>query len=180
MTADPRDRRKGPSWALASMLLIATIVVVGLGLWRMLGGALDTPPTPPVPPPVADDASARQEAIDAASAGSVRLLSYTPETMRDDFAAAKKLLTGDFLAYYQQFTDEIVLPAAEQKNVKTSATIVRAGVIELQTDTAKVLLFINQNTTSTDNPDGSFTASSVAVTMERIDGAWLISAFDPV
>lgn len=38
----------------------------------------------------------------------------------------------------------------------------------------------NQSTTSKENPDGAFVASSVKVGMKKVDGAWPISAFDPV
>lgn len=175
-----RDRRTGAWWALVSGLLLVTTAVVALGLWRMLGGALDTPPTPPVPPPVADDAAARGQAVDAASQGAVKVLTYTPTTMSADFAAAEAVLTGEFLDYYRDFTKDVVAPAAEQKNVSTKAEVVRAGIVELQRDDAKVLLYINQTTTSTEFPDGNSTASSVVVTMQRIDGDWLINAFDPV
>ena len=47
-------------------------------------------------------------------------------------------------------------------------------------DSANVLLFVNQGTTSKENPDGSFVASSVKVGLKKVDGHWLISTFDPV
>jgi Mce-associated membrane protein len=118
--------------------------------------------------------------IKAASDGTIALLSYSPDSLDKDFAAAKTHLTGDFLNYYTQFTHDIVTPAAQQKAVKTSATIVQAGVSELKPDSAVVLVFINQNTTSKENPNGSFSASSVKVGLKKINDAWLISAFDPV
>jgi Mce-associated membrane protein len=126
------------------------------------------------------NAAAANVALDAAKNGSVALLSYSPETLDKDFAAAKSHLTGDFLSYYTQFTQQIVTPAAQQKSVKTTASVVRAAVSELHPDSAVVLVFINQNTTSKENPDGAFAASSVKVGLTKIDGAWLISSFDPV
>ncbi|MGW5377821.1 twin-arginine translocation pathway signal [Nocardia sp. NPDC003999] len=119
-------------------------------------------------------------ALDAASRGTVALLSYTPETLDHDLDAAKSMLTGDFLAYYSQFTQQVVAPAAKQKQVRTSATVVRAAVSELRTDDAVVLVFINQTTTSAEKPDPASAASSVRVTLRKADGAWRISAFDPV
>ena len=65
-------------------------------------------------------------ALDAAKTGTVALLSYSPESLDKDFAAAKSHLTGDFLSYYTQFTQQIVTPAAKQKSVKTAASVVRA------------------------------------------------------
>ena len=119
-------------------------------------------------------------ALDAAKNGTVALLSYSPDSLDKDFSAAKSHLTGDFLSYYTQFTEQVVTPAAKQKAVKTSAAVVRAAVSELHPDSAMVLVFINQNTTSKENPDGSFAASAVKVGMKRINDTWLISAFDPV
>ena len=112
--------------------------------------------------------------------GTVALLSYSPESLDKDFATAKSKLTGDFLSYYTQFTEQIVTPAAKQKSVKTTASVVRAAVSELNPDSAVVLVFINQTTQSADRPDASFTNSSVRVTLKKVDGAWLISSFDPV
>ena len=118
--------------------------------------------------------------VQAASDGTVALLSYSPDTLDADFANAKSHLTGDFLNYYTQFTSDIVTPAAKQKAVKTSAQVVRSAMAQLSPSSAEVLLFINQSTTSKENPDGAFTASSVKVGLTKIDGAWLISSFDPV
>ena len=123
---------------------------------------------------------AMQSAVKAASDGTVALLSYSPESLDKDFATAKSKLTGSFLSYYTQFTEQIVTPAAKQKSVKTQAAVVRAAVSEIKPDTAVVLVFINQTTQSADRPDASFINSAVRVTMQKINGGWLISSFDPV
>lgn len=126
------------------------------------------------------DADARQVAVEAAETGTIALLSYSPESLDKDFAAAKSHLTGDFLDYYTQFTEQIVTPAAKEKQVKTSAAVVQAAVAELASDSATVLVFVNQTTVSKENPDGAFAASAVKVGMTKNDGRWLINAFDPV
>ncbi len=126
------------------------------------------------------DDTARQAVLTAASDGAVALLSYSPATLDADFANAKGRLTGDFLAYYTQFTDEIVAPAAREKQVQTSAAVVRKAIIDIEPDRAEVLLFLNQTTTSKDSPDGSYSASAVKAVLEKHDNSWLISAFDPV
>lgn len=131
-------------------------------------------------PDQATDAAASNVALEAAKNGTVALLSYSPESLDKDFAAAKSHLTGDFLSYYTQFTEQIVTPAAKQKSVKTTAAVVRAAVSELQPESAEVLVFINQTTVSKENPDGSFAASAVKVGLQKINGAWLIASFDPV
>jgi Mce-associated membrane protein len=126
------------------------------------------------------NAAAANVAMEAAKKGTVALLSYSPDTLENDFAAAKSNLTGDFLSYYTQFTEQIVTPAAKEKQVKTVAAVIRSAVSEMQPDSATVLLFINQTTTSKENPDGAFAASSVKVGLKKIDDRWLINTFDPV
>ncbi len=126
------------------------------------------------------NAAAANIALEAAKNGTVALLSYSPDTLDNDFAAAKSNLTGDFLSYYTQFTEQIVTPAAKEKQVKTAAAVIRAAVSEIHPDSATVLVFINQATTSKENPDGAFAASSVKVGLKKIDGRWLINTFDPV
>lgn len=124
--------------------------------------------------------AAAAQALDAAQQGAVALLSYTPANLDDDLAKARAHLTGDFLTYYSKFADQILVPAARQKDVHASATVVRAAVIDAHPDTADVLIFVNQNTTSKDNPVSVPAASSVKVGLTKVHGAWLISSFDPV
>ncbi|MCV7173346.1 hypothetical protein H7I41_25835 [Mycobacterium manitobense] len=126
------------------------------------------------------DAAAAQVALDAATSGTVALLSYSPETLEQDFAAAKTHLTGEFLDYYTQFTQTIVTPAAKQKQVKTSASVAQSALAEMHPEKAVALIFVNQTTVSKENPDGAYAASSVKVGLTKIDGKWLISSFDPV
>ena len=118
--------------------------------------------------------------VNAASDGTVALLSYSPESLDKDFAAAKSHLTGDFLSYYNQFTEQIVAPAAKQKSLKTTAHVMGAAVSELRSDSAVVLVFVDQSTTSKDKPDPSMAASNVLVSLTRVNGNWLITKFDPI
>ncbi|SON60806.1 hypothetical protein MSIMFI_02307 [Mycobacterium simulans] len=126
------------------------------------------------------DPSVARAVVTAASEGTVALLSYSPESLDKDFATAKAHLSGNFLSYYNQFTEQIVAPAAKQKSLKTTAHVVGTAVSELHPDSAVVLVYVNQTTTSKDKPDPAMSASSVLVSMTRVNGAWLITKFDPV
>jgi len=121
-----------------------------------------------------------KSAITAASDGTVAILSYAPDKLESDLAAAKSHLTGEFLTYYSKFTDQIVAPAAKTKAVTTQATVKRAVIAELHPDSARVLVFLDQTTTSKDAPEPVQTASSVMVSLSKVHGTWLISAFDPM
>ncbi|HET9874322.1 MAG TPA: hypothetical protein VFQ37_00950 [Mycobacterium sp.] len=118
-------------------------------------------------------------AVDAAREGTVAMLSYKPETIDDDLATAKSHLTGDFLSYYDDFARQVVAPASKQKGLKTTAEVVGVAVAELHPDSAVVLVFVNQTTTSKEQPDPSMAARSVQVSLSKIDGSWLIAKFDP-
>jgi Mce-associated membrane protein len=116
----------------------------------------------------------------AATDGAVAILSYSADSVDRDFAAAKSHLTGDFLSYYDNFTRTIVAPAAKQQGLKTTAEVTKAAVSELHPDSAAVLIFVNQTSTSTERPDPASMANSVLVKLTKVDGHWLISSFDPV
>jgi len=126
------------------------------------------------------DGAVAQSAVNAARDGTVALLSYKPDTLNQDFAAAKSHLTGDFLNYYDKFTKEVVTPAAQTKGVTTTAQVAGAAVSELNPDKAVVLVFINQATTSKERPDPAMASSSANVSLDKVHGAWLISKFDPL
>lgn len=125
------------------------------------------------------DAAAARAAVSAASEGTVAVLSYSPDTLDRDFSSAKSHLTGDFLSYYDQFTQQIVLPTAREKRLKTTAVVLRGAVSTLRADSATVLLFVNQTTQSKDRPEPTFAASSVVVQLTKAGGKWLISSFNP-
>ncbi|ANI41032.1 hypothetical protein [Mycolicibacterium vaccae] len=164
-------RRSTLGLVSAILLTVALLASAGMAGWFYLNEYRPDQQTDP---------AAAQVALEAAKTGTVALLSYSPESLDQDFTNAKSKLTGDFLSYYTQFTEQIVTPAAKEKSVKTAASVVRAGVSEIQPDSAEVLVFINQTTTSKENPDGAFAASSVKVGLKKVDGNWLIESFDPV
>ena len=116
------------------------------------------------------NAAGRAEAIDAASAGTAALLSYAPETIESDLETSRSLMTGEFLTYYSKFTADVVAPAVRKRGVTANAHVARAALMDLHPDRAKVLLFLNQETSSRDRPEPAPTASSVIVSMTKVDG----------
>ncbi|MGH3558046.1 MAG: twin-arginine translocation pathway signal [Mycobacterium sp.] len=163
-------RRALAKWRLIS-LTVAVVAAIGLA-----GGLFFFQ----YRPDQQTDAAAAHAAINAASEGTVAMLSYSPVSADHDSAVAMSHLTGDFLRYYRDFSQRFVAPAVRQQNVKASASVLRAAVSELHPDSAVVLLFIHQTTTSRDKPEPVLTANSVRVTLAKINGTWLISKFEPV
>lgn len=125
-----------------------------------------------------NDAAAHQ-ALQAASDGAAALLTYSFDTLDRDFAAAKLRLTGNFLAYYSKFSEQVAA-GAMQGQLTTTAKVIRAAISDLRPDSAVVLLFANQTTTSKRKPDPIEAHSSILVTLTKINGSWLIANFDPV
>jgi Mce-associated membrane protein len=168
----PPPARRGV-WSLVGIGVLAVLLVASCGLTAWLYFHTYRPDQQ-------TGKAASDTALSAAKDGTVAVLSYSPDNLDKDLDSAKSHLTGDFLTYYSQFTDQVVRPAVKTKQVSTSANIVRAAVSEMHPDQAKVLVFVNQTTTSSDRNEPSQSASSVIVTLNKVDGKWLISAFDPV
>lgn len=163
--------RLRPRSRVAALLLVAFVVAVAV---------LTVVLTTRVHRPDLLRQQAVGQVVEAATSGAVAVLSYSPSTVDQDVAAARSHLGGEFAVYYAKFAQDIVAPAAKDKGVQATAKVVRAAVSDLQPDTATVLLFIDQTTLSKERPDPASTASSVRVSLEKVDGRWLIAKFEPV
>ena len=95
-------------------------------------------------------------------------------------AGTKSHLTGELLAYYNKFSQQFIAPAARQGQLTATAKVLRAAVSALHPDSAVVLVFVNQNTASKKKPEPLTTASSVLVTLTKVNGSWLIAKLDPL
>lgn len=165
LRALPRDKVLA---ALLALLVVASAALAGSFLHFQYR------------PDRATDAAEAKSATAAAADGTVAILSYSPDTLERDFASAKSHLTGDFLSYYREFTEQTVMPTAKKKSIKTSAVVVRAALSELHPDSAVVLVFANQSTVSANRPEPTLTSSSILVTLTKVDEKWLISSFKPL
>ncbi|WP_236724368.1 hypothetical protein [Mycobacterium avium] len=122
---------------------------------------------------------ARIESVKAAEDSTVALLSYRPDTVDRDLAAARDRLTGSFRDSYTQLATKVVIPGAKQKQITTVATVRAAGSMSANPNHAVVLVFVNQTVTVAQDPPTN-SASTVRVTLEKIGGHWFISGFDPI
>jgi Mce-associated membrane protein len=119
------------------------------------------------------------EAVQTAKDGTVALLAYRPDTVEKDLTAARDRLTGAFRDSYTSLTDDVVIPGAKQKLISAAASVPAAALVSASDTHSVVLVFVDQTTTlGSDAPTN--TASSVRVTLDKINGRWLIWGFDPV
>jgi len=132
------------------------------------------------------DGSSRREsdragadAVQAARDTIVEMLSYQPDTADAKLNAARDRLTGPFLDSYNQLIQTVVIPGAKQKKITAAAKVPAAAAVSADTDRAVVLAYVDQALAVGTEPP-TRTNSSVRVTMEKVDGRWLISGFDPI
>jgi Mce-associated membrane protein len=124
------------------------------------------------------DAAERSKVVQVARDGAVALLSYQPDTVRQQLTAARKLLTTPFLDEYTSLTQSVI-PGAEQKHISAVATVPSAAAVSVAANHAVVLVFVNQ-TVTVGGEAPTATPTSVRVTLERLGGQWLIAKFEPV
>lgn len=123
--------------------------------------------------------TARTESIEAAKDSTVALLSYRPDTAEQQLSSALHRLTGTFKDAYASLTRDVVIPAAKQQNISAAASVPAAATVSATPNHVVALVFVNQTVTVSDRPP-SDTSSTVRVTLDNVDGRWLISGFDPV
>jgi Mce-associated membrane protein len=123
--------------------------------------------------------AARAESVSAAKDSTVAILSYQPDTVEKDLAAARERLTGKFKDSYMQLVHDVVIPGAKKGHISAIATIPAAASLSADPKHAVALVFVNQVVT-VGNDAPTNTSSAVRVTLDKTGGRWLISAFDPI
>lgn len=122
---------------------------------------------------------ARIESVQAAKEGTAAILGYEPATVEKELNAARDRLTGDFRESYTSLINDMVIPGSKERQISAVADVPAAGVVSADDNRAVVLVFVNQTTTIGDEPPTN-TASSVRVTLDKVDNRWLIAGFEPV
>ncbi|PYE12358.1 Mce-associated membrane protein [Williamsia limnetica] len=121
-----------------------------------------------------------QEALTAARTMVPNLLTYKAESVDQDFAQKFTMLTGEFKSEFEDLSVKSIIPTAKERQIVTTAQVAESGLIDHGDKKATALLFINQTTTSTDEPDPKLDGSRVKVTVEKSGDSWKISALTPV
>jgi Mce-associated membrane protein len=163
------------NWRAPAVRIVATAVVPGAALLLAVGaGYLKWASAT-----ANDIEAARAQSVQAAVDSTVAMLSYRPDTVEANLAAAQDRMTGAFRDSYTSLTKDVVIPGAKQRQISAVATVPAAASVSATPNHAVVLVFVNQ-TAIVGNDPPSDTASSVKVTLEKVDNRWLISQFDPV
>lgn len=128
---------------------------------------------------VGDSGVARAQSVRVATESTVAMLSYRPDTVRTDLEAAQDRLTGTFRDAYTSLIHDVVIPGSQEKQISAVATVPAAASTSATPKRATVLVFVNQSIVIGEDAPTS-TVSNVLVTLDKVDGRWLISGFDPL
>jgi Mce-associated membrane protein len=126
-----------------------------------------------------DTELARTESVRAASEDTVALLSYKADSVDKDLGAARERLTGEFKDAYTEMTRQVVIPGAKEKHISAVAKVKAAASVSATANHAVVLLFVDQTVTIGDGAPTD-TQPVVRTTLDKVNGRWLVSRFDPV
>jgi Mce-associated membrane protein len=151
----------------AALPVVALILALGAGYLKWLDGS------------ARESRTAAEQSVRAATDGTVAILSYRPDTVDRDLKSAADRLNGGFRQEYTQLVSDVVTPGAKQQHISAAATVPVAASVSATQNHAVVLVFVNQ-TTTIGNDAPTQTTSSVRVILDKVDGRWLISQFDPV
>lgn len=119
-----------------------------------------------------DTAATDQVSGDVSNALS-RIFAYTPQDTQSTAQAARDLLAGSAATQYQQLFSRIRQQVADQKLTLTTR-VVRAGVVSLTSDRARLLVFLDQ-TAQRAGATATSAAAQLSVTAEYSGGRWRIT-----
>jgi Mce-associated membrane protein len=151
--------------ALGVVVLVFAVLVGWLGYGKIQDAAAE---------------SARTEAVAAAEEQAVAMLAYDFENVDEQTAAAGEGLTGDFRDEYMSLMQNIIAPGAKEKSISVQVSVQGSSVVSADADHAVTLLFLNQITTSSENPEAVSSGSRVRVELENQDGRWLVNRLTPI
>lgn len=166
-----KRRRRPIAWlrvlAYAVLPGLALLLALTAGYLNWSGGS------------AADSAALREETVRIASEDAVVLLSYHAASVDKDLGAARERLTGEFKDAYTSLTREVVIPGAKEKHVSAVAKAAAGASVSATDSHAVVLVFVNQTVTVGEGVPTD-TAPVVRVVLDKVNGRWLVSHFDPV
>ena len=163
MTSAPAGRRVVPGWLLIGLAVLTLVVA---------GAAAAVGVTMPSDRSVEDGTDAARAAAERAV---VPILSYDATNLDQSRAAAEPYLTGDYRTEYDKLFDGIIAQNAPATGTVVKADLVRSSVVRSGEDRVQVFLLVNQARTNKKFTTPQVYKNWVTVTMEKVDGDWLVA-----
>ncbi|MER8036306.1 hypothetical protein [Streptomyces hydrogenans] len=170
--AEPGARR--PAAALRRRAVLATVLaVLLLGGGAFFYGAHQLRSTPSARNQALTDAAATTRVGGDVGEGLARIFSYTPTSADAAERSAGSVLAGRAARQYADLFSQVRKSLVEQR-ITLSTQAVRTGVIELDGDTARLLVFLDQ-VSRRDKGAATAAAAQLTVTARFQDDRWLIT-----
>jgi Mce-associated membrane protein len=172
LVQEPPERQ--PSFMLPLVLVMVALVVAGIGWWFTLkysdarvgsGNAALV------------DVNGTKDLVGAAQQAVTGVLSYKYDEMDKASAQAKQYLSGEAVEQYDKSMQALAGDIQKQK-LQVTVTPVSVGVVRLNGDDARVLVFADQIGARADNQQPSGGPTQFAMDMHRADGKWKIVKLD--
>ncbi|GAB2487668.1 hypothetical protein [Jatrophihabitans fulvus] len=172
-TTVPRRRT-----ALVAALAAVTLVCVTLGT-VLLVRAHSLSDDPATANRALLDRTTTGEAVGQVSTALNQMLSYDYRKPEVAQAAARRWLVGDAPAQYTLLFRQLQQLAPNQK-LTLVARVTSAGVVELHGRTARLLVFLDQQSTRATDGQSSVSAAQVQITAVHRAAGWRISELKPL
>jgi Mce-associated membrane protein len=164
------------SLVLALLVVAAAVAVVWLLQDADRGAAAQVTSAESADATVASEAvkdTVREVAADA----SARAYSFAWDTLAEDRAAARELMTTAMQRRYDRTMAGVATSSRRDRTV-VAAEVVETALVSATTSYARVLVFVNQSTSADDLREPRLDLDRVLVTLERVDGEWKVSELD--
>ncbi|MER7244061.1 hypothetical protein [Kribbella sp. NPDC000426] len=186
MSNSPAPRRPHPAVVVSIVLAVLLVVAVGSGIAAVsivrsdantqakraddLQQKLDQ---------AGPDEQLRKDVVAAAQTGVGVLFSYDYRKLDEYAAATRKVTTDKFGSEFAQTVDAIRAQQLSQQAV-AKAAVKEAAVQDATASTAHVLLFVDTTTTTKTLKTPSVQRTRVVLTLQSVDGHWLIDNVEAV
>jgi uncharacterized protein YlxP (DUF503 family) len=164
---------------LAGVLAVLVVVAAAVLGWLVLGAGGTDGLTTSAESSDATVASADTKATVRAVAtdATTRAYSYSWETLGEDRAAARELMTRDMQRRYDRTMAGVGTTSRTDRTV-VSAEVVESALVTTTSSYARVLLFVNQTTEGDTLEEPLLDLDRVLVTLVREDGEWRLDELD--
>lgn len=129
----------------------------------------------------AADAKATQADRDAAASAAKteipQILTYSYKSLSKDLARGAADTTGQFKGEFNLEVQQIIKPQVPKEQVATKARAPVAVPIDSSGNQVTVLVFVDQSTTSKSQPKARVSQNELRVTMQKVNGKWLVENY---
>ena len=160
-----------------AVLVLAAAGVLGWLLWGGTGSAGRSTTSAESSSATVASAATKSTVIDVATRAATRAYSYSWESLGDDRAAARALMTRDMQRRYDR-TMAGVGTASRTDHTVVTAEVVESGLVTATSSYARVLLFVNQTTKGDTREEPTLDLDRVLVTLVREGDEWRLDELD--